>query len=212
MNVLFILFIIVIIVNSKSNLNSKLIESDPPYYEHHSDLNDSIKRSHQNGNVLLNIKVCEENLLLFNKIMNENDIFYWLSEGTVLGVIIENRILPWDDDTDVSFFYNERDAFINKALPSLKLNGFVVGVVTHDGNFICLLRKNEKIDIDIVKKDGKCMATKTSHANTSDCNKLIPYLKNIIPITFLNTTFNVPGEEYLEYLYRKEWKSPKISK
>ena len=172
-----------------------------------------IKSSHKYGIRKLNIKTCEENLLLFNKIMNKHSIFYWLSEGTALGVIRENRILPWDDDVDVSFNYEYRDIFIKQALPSLLLNGFVVAEVRYGGNFIVLIRKNEKIDIDIVQKNGNCTALRTINTNyNNECNNLIPYLKGIHPVTFLNTNFNVPGVEYLEYLYGKTWKIPSKKK
>jgi hypothetical protein len=195
-----ILFLIPVQTNPTSNLLNLL-------------RNSLIKKSHEYGIRKLNIKTCEENLLLFNKIMNENSIFYWLSEGTALGVIRENRILPWDDDIDVSFNYEYRDIFIKQALPSLLLNGFIVAQVRQNKNFIALIRKNEKIDIDIVQKNGNCAALKTFNNNyNNECNNLIPYLKDIHQITFLNTNFNVPGVEYLEYLYGKTWNIPSKKK
>ena len=184
------------------------IPTNPPHNLFNKFINFFIKLSHKRGIRKLNTKVCEENLLLFNKIMNENGIFYWLSEGTALGAIRENRILPWDDDVDVSFYYNYRDIFIKKALPLLRKNGFMISDVTNKGNFIVLIRKNEKVDIDIVQKGHKCTAPRTKNTgyNTS-CDDLLPYL-NIKPITFLNTTFLVPGIEYLQYLYGKDWNIP----
>jgi len=188
------------------------IPTNPPHNLLNQFINYIIKFSHKSGIRQLNTKVCEENILLFNKIMNENGIFYWLSEGTALGVIRENRILPWDDDVDVSFYYTYHDIFIKKALPLLRKNGFILSRVENKSNFISLSRKNEKIDIDIVQKGNNCVAPKTKNTGYStSCDELIPYL-NIKPITFLNTIFNVPGEEYLEYLYGKDWKTPKISK
>jgi len=175
--------------------------------------NKIIKTLHKYQIVPLNISVCEENLLLFNSIIKQFNIFYWLSEGTALGVIRENRILPWDDDIDVSFNYEYRDIFINKVLPILLKNGFVVAELVNNKNFFSLIRKNEKVDVDIVQINGKCTANRTKNTNyDTRCNNLIPYLKNIKPITFLNTEFYVPGEDYLEYLYGKDWKTPKTSK
>jgi len=35
-------------------------------------------------------------------ILDDNNIDYWLEGGTLLGVIRENRLLPWDNDLDIS--------------------------------------------------------------------------------------------------------------
>lgn len=35
-------------------------------------------------------------------LFDENDIDYWLEGGTLLGVVRENRLLPWDNDLDIS--------------------------------------------------------------------------------------------------------------
>ena len=37
-------------------------------------------------------------------ILNKNKVKYWLSDGTLLGIIRENRLLPWDDDLDFAVF------------------------------------------------------------------------------------------------------------
>ena len=208
-----ILIILVLLLIFLINQDSEFSKTDPIFKISDLKRNHSIKQSHIDGSVKLNIKVCEENLLLFNKIMKQFDIFYWLSEGTALGVIRENRLLPWDDDVDISFKIEYRDKFVKEALPVLKENGFVIADVFHDGNFITLLRNDEKIDIDIVQKDGKCMALATSNTNYNrDCNNLLSYLNNIHPVQFLETEFNVPGDDYLEFLYSKDWKTPKKDK
>ena len=202
--VILILIFIILILILFAPLNT-----NPSYNNFNGIKNSLIKKSHILNIIPLNTLVCKENLLLFNSIMNQFDIFYWISEGTALGAIRENRILPWDDDVDVSFNFEYRDKFINEALPILLKNGFIIGEVRQNNNFIVLLRKNEKLDIDIVQKDGECTANRTKNTNYNiDCNNLIKYLNNIHQITFLGTQFNVPGEDYLEYLYGKDWKIP----
>ena len=34
------------------------------------------------------------------KILTDNNINYWVCHGTLLGIIRENRLLPWDHDID----------------------------------------------------------------------------------------------------------------
>ena len=35
-------------------------------------------------------------------ILKINSINYWICHGTLLGIVRENRILPWDNDIDIS--------------------------------------------------------------------------------------------------------------
>lgn len=170
--------------------------------------NNLIKIKHQTFKEPLNVSICSENLLLFDKIMKQIGIKYWLSEGTALGVIRDNAFIPWDDDVDTSFMYNYRDTFIEQAFPLLKKEGFTLGHSFNHGNFITFHRKGEKIDVDIVEKDGKCVASMTKNANTNECNNILPYLNNMRTVSFLGTTFDVPGDDYLEFLYSKNWKTP----
>jgi hypothetical protein len=208
--VLFILILILVLILIlttpikwyNSQLKFKLIDTIKSKF---------IKQSHKMNLVPLNTKACEDNLLVLNKILNDFQIYYWLSEGSALGVVRDNMILPWDDDLDISFNYNYRDKFINEVMPVLTEQGFVL--VSAFDNFICLLRNNEKIDIDIVQKDGTCVAAKTKNAKyTTKCNDLIPYLGNMRKVNFLGQTFNVPGDDYFEFLYGSDWKTPKRTK
>jgi phosphorylcholine metabolism protein LicD len=164
----------------------------------------SIKFKHKNFNVPLDQNISKENLLLFNEIMTRNGIPFWLSEGTALGVIRDNSFIPWDDDVDTAFMYTYREKF-KEVIPELKSNGFVICGSGHSGNFISFERKGEKIDIDIVQKDGKCAAGMTSNANIWKCNDLLPYLKKekvwtlqeITPFDFQD------GNVVLYYAYKK---------
>lgn len=166
-----------------------------------------IKVSHLTQIRPLNVNICEENLLLLDKILTSAGIEYWLSEGTALGVARDQMILPWDDDLDISFKYEYKEKFM-KILPVIIENGFVLSWVTNDSNFLGFVRKNEKIDIDIVQKDGSCNAAITKNAKyTNKCNDILPYLKGMRKIKVFGKDFNVPGDDYLEFLYG-DWKTP----
>ena len=150
-------------------------------------------------------------LLFFDDVMKQAGIPYWLSEGTALGVIRENRLLPWDDDIDTSFLEKYRDTFIKKVLPILEQNGFRIVFLLNKGHFFSFADKvGNRLDVDIVSKNGKCGAPTTEHTgwnmSCDDMMKHIQYFKNV---PFLGRTFTVPNETYLEYLYGKDWKTPK---
>ena len=40
-------------------------------------------------------------------ILNENKINFWLCHGTLLGIVRENRLLPWDHDIDFAIWDDE---------------------------------------------------------------------------------------------------------
>lgn len=49
-------------------------------------------------------------------LLDENNIPYWLEGGTLLGVIRENRLLPWDNDLDISL----KEEYYDKVLSIIK--------------------------------------------------------------------------------------------
>lgn len=53
-------------------------------------------------------------------ILDEHHVKYWLDFGTLLGVVREKRILPWDDDIDISIFEEDEKVMLEKVLPAIK--------------------------------------------------------------------------------------------
>ncbi len=66
----------------------------------------------KNGDIAL------EMLTNITNLLDENHIDYWLEGGTLLGIIRENRLLPWDNDIDLSIKeeeFNKVAEIINKS-------------------------------------------------------------------------------------------------
>jgi hypothetical protein len=172
-----------------------------------------VKLKHIYLNVPLNREVCGENLLILNQVLNEVGIPYWLSEGTALGIVRDSDFIEWDDDVDISFMIEHRDIFIEKAFPVLCSRGFTFCGTINNGNFFTFMRRGERIDIDIVEPNKSCIAPFTRNTKHSfDCNIIINNLHNMRHIEFLGTTFNVPGDDYLEALYGSNWRTPSKNK
>ncbi len=47
-------------------------------------------------------KKIDPNFLETINILNNNKIQYWLCHGTLLGIIRDNELIPWDHDIDIA--------------------------------------------------------------------------------------------------------------
>ena len=54
------------------------------------------------------------NFLETINILNNNKIQYWLCHGTLLGIIRDNELIPWDHDIDIAVWdsNNLKDKFL----------------------------------------------------------------------------------------------------
>ena len=67
-------------------------------------------------------KKIDENLKVLIKTLSEYKIKYWICHGTLLGIIRENKLIPWDHDIDVGVIENK---ISRKIIPIiLKKKGF----------------------------------------------------------------------------------------
>lgn len=58
---------------------------------------------------------------------------YWLEGGTLLGVIRENRLLPWDNDMDISMYIKDRMKLVRVAI-ILWLKGYRISTRFYNRN------------------------------------------------------------------------------
>lgn len=67
------------------------------------------------GHLKLTGKIAEKALILLEKvcwILDQNNIPYTLEGGTLLGIIREDRLLPWDNDMDITITEEYLDQLI----------------------------------------------------------------------------------------------------
>ena len=203
---IFILIILILYIPipwSGSNISWKLKDHIKNAY---------IKYSHKKLNKPLNKKVCKENLESLSKILNDNKITFWLSEGTALGARREGDFIDHDDDVDIGIWYKDYDKF-KKIIPLIIKKGFTIDFSFNGKKtkLTSLSRKYEKIDIDFTN-DLYCEACNTKRAKCKTCNKLLKYLENMSYINFLGNKYLCPDIDYLEYLYGPDWKTPRKEK
>ena len=53
----------------------------------------------------------DQNFAEVIKLLNSNNIHYWLCHGTLLGIIRDNDLIPWDHDIDIAVWYNKKLKF-----------------------------------------------------------------------------------------------------
>ncbi len=85
-------------------------------------------------------------------ILKSNNIDYWITDGTLLGIIRENRILPWDGDLDIAIFKNENS--MNDIVKLFESHGYKNIKMLPDMD--CLHFKIDNFQVDIgfyTKKD-----------------------------------------------------------
>lgn len=89
-----------------------------------------------------------ENLKLFVKICEENNLRYYLIGGTLIGVIRHNGFIPWDDDIDVGMPRPDYNIFLNVVKEYLP-DFMETKTKTSDPNYKCyftrLINNKEKI-------------------------------------------------------------------
>lgn len=72
-----------------------------------------------------NLKEAERLLREITTIFEQHKVVYWLEGGTLLGIRRENRLLPWDNDLDISMHAQETDK-LAALIKSLKKNQYRV--------------------------------------------------------------------------------------
>jgi len=91
----------------------------------------------QGKNLKIALKMLDDVTTIFEK----HNIRYWLDFGTLLGIVREGRLLPWDDDMDISIFEEDRQKVHNIVMPEIKKLNYRVYSRFHH------------VEDDILKKD-----------------------------------------------------------
>ena len=154
-----------------------------------------------------------KNLLDVKTILDKLGVPFFLTHGALLGAYRDKDWIKWDDDVELDIF---DDIFIdryNGICNSLMDNGFILRgrKIEHykkPGEKMNLYRHRESISIRGVYMDPNYENGKYRLTN------VFQYLKkfhnNPENIEFKGAVFQAPGpiEEFLEYRYGKDWRTP----
>ena len=140
------------------------------------------------------------------EILNDNfNKLFFISSGTLLGYIRESNFIDWDDNIDLSFYFDD-DSFNNlKKLQLIFLEKNYVARVYSKPSYLklSLYKNGYKIDF--------CSIIKIKNYYFSNLYKFpVTFLDHFKIIKFKDVEVKIPVKykEYLTYLYG-DWKSPK---
>ena len=51
--------------------------------------------------------IADDNFITLISLLNKNKIPYWLCHGTLLGIVRDQNLIPWDHDIDVAIFQDD---------------------------------------------------------------------------------------------------------
>ena len=86
------------------------------------------------------------------KILNDNKINYWICHGTLLGIVRENRLLPWDHDIDFAIWDDEYSK--EDILELFKDNSkFQQTIVPEEMSNLHFLAADKRVDMNFYSRD-----------------------------------------------------------
>lgn len=168
-----------------------------------------IKMKYMNGLKCLDRRACRDNLELFADIMESHEITFTLSEGTALGIRRDGDFIAHDDDVDTAISDKFYDTFVEHALADLSRHGFSLIKAWSNGRFLTFERNRETLDVDFVKSGRWCMFLNRGKIGfEGSCENVDKFMNNLRQIEFKGRQYNIPTDDYFEYLYGSDWKTP----
>lgn len=148
-------------------------------------------------------------LLEAKEVFDEHGIVFFLRQGTCLGAVRDQALIPWDDDLDLGSIIDMHgfsEDMIGPAVESLRAKGCYVEVL-HDGLYTAV-----KIFKYRIRIDWQCYrVVKGTIAHYPGVPFPVSLFEELQGVDFLGTTFQVPNppDDYLQHKYGPDWGTPK---
>ena len=111
-------------------------------------------------------------------LLHNNRINFWICHGTLLGIIRENRLLPWDHDIDFAVWDHETDK--NHIMDIMLSHGYQQEVIAGDMDCLHFLGEEKKVDISFYKIKDNIASIKWAISPKDTFGKLMLFVSNNI--------------------------------
>jgi hypothetical protein len=104
-------------------------------------------------------------------ILRDNKIKFWVCHGTLLGIIRENRLLPWDHDIDFAVWEHQTDK--SHIIDIMRTHGYQQEIIIEDMDCLHFMGADKKIDISFYKIANNTASIKWAIGPTGTFGKLL---------------------------------------
>ena len=169
---------------------------------------DQQARLAKRGSFKINSSMAEENLKLFKKVLDDNNVSFWLIFGTCLGAVRDAAFIEHDIDTDVGIAIEDKERVCALA-NQFGAVGFSLMRTNEKGDLLSWIRNDEYIDIYFWSRNRRQFLWDYWTYN-GGYRSPVP-LDSFAEINFLGEQFLVPAnpELYLRRQYGSDWRTPK---
>ena len=157
----------------------------------------------------MDIGNAEKLLLEAKQIFDDHGVVFFLRQGTCLGAVRDNALIPWDDDLDLGSIIDMHDFTDDQVDP-------VVEAFRANDCYVDVQRKGLYTDVRIMKYkiriDWQCYrVVKGTIAHYPGVPFPISLFEQFEEAQLLGTNFRIPSppEQYLAYKYGPDWRTPK---
>jgi len=170
------------------------------------------------------LSLAEKTLSLLGRFFERNNIDYILEGGTLLGIVRENRLLPWDTDIDISIRSDQVEK-VKKQLWKFWVRGYKtrikrfkkdigpfkrgdIRIIKIQKHFL-YVKKYELLDIFVKYKVDDEYLNIVGKKPAIIRNFPAKYMENMEVISFKGQKYKAPinKEEYLTSIYG-DWRVP----
>ena len=125
-----------------------------------------------------------------NSILANSSFKYWVCHGTLLGIIRDNMIFPWDHDLDFAVWKDE--VSFEEIQELFKKNGFEQEYFFGDMDCLHFISDSKKVDISFYKKKDGLASIKWVIPNSKANFNLAEFIAKIIyhPLNISEVTGN----------------------
>ena len=157
----------------------------------------------------IDVVIAEEILREAKQIMGQLEVVFFLRQGTCLGAVRDNELIPWDDDIDLGSvigLHGLSEKSIDRVVAAFRDNGFFVKVEGNDHYVNAAMMKSS------MRMDWACYRIiDGSIFHYPGIRLPMGLFTELKEIEFLGEKFLVPNppEEYLRIKYGPSWMTPK---